>query len=208
MNSLKKTTAIRGLLFSALMSASVLSADEKSWINEEAPGNQIGIRYSNVTGYGISYQRRFLSDNYVRVTGWFKYHEFLRGTEEEPIELRKDNMYNYGIDLQSNSIKENRYRVFLFAGAGYGVVEEMVTMNSDTDSSKNPGNRDETLITCGAGGGVEYRLLKNLTADIGISYKYDWDLQKEVYSEADKQYADNLRKETGLGINIGLNLLF
>jgi opacity protein-like surface antigen len=208
MKTFKKTTAIKGLLFSALMSASVFSANDKSWINEEAPANQIGVRYSNVTGYGVSYQRRFLNDNYIRVTGWFKYHEFLRGSEEKPIELRKDNMYNYGIDLQRNIIKENRYRVFLFAGAGYGVVEEMVTMGSDPDSVKNPGNRDETLITFGAGGGIEYRLLKNLTTDIGISYKYDWDLQKDVYSDADKQYADNLRKETGLGINIGLNLLF
>ena len=199
---------MKSLLIAMAVAVAVFSADTKSWINEEVPGSQIGIRYSNVTGYGVSVQQRFLDNYYLRLTGWFKYHEFQRGTDENPVEIRKDNLYNYGIDFQRNIICENRYRVFLFVGGGYGVVEEVVKKGSEPDSAKNPNNKDQTLITGGIGGGIEYRLLKNLTTDVGISYKYDWDLQKDVYSEVDKKFDDNLRKETGLGINIGLNLLF
>ncbi|MBL8028401.1 MAG: hypothetical protein JNL74_18395 [Fibrobacteres bacterium] len=199
---------MKSLLITMVIAVAIFSAEDKSWVKEEAPGSQIGIRYSNVTGYGVSVQQRFFNDNYIRLTGWFKYHEFQRGTDDEPIEVRKDNIYNYGIDFQRNIISEDKYRVFLFLGGGYGVIEEAVKMGSEPDSVKNPNDRNQTLITCGIGGGIEYRLLKNLSTDVGISYKYDHDLDKDVYSEADKKYADNIRKETGLGVNIGLNLLF
>jgi hypothetical protein len=207
MSSLIKP-AILTLMMSVAPFAEKNESEFKPAVSEKS--SEIGIRYSNLTGYGVSYQKRFFDHNYIRLTGWFKYYEYLKGEEKDPIELEKNNNYNIGIDYQRNIIEEERYRVFFFMGGGYAVVEKI--KEHQRDSLRNPSNLENSLITAGIGGGIEYRIAKNLSADLGISYKFDYDLTKDVhYKDAitnEDKYADELRKETGLGINVGLNVLF
>lgn len=186
----------RILCVSGLLAASALFADENNLTVQRKP-NALSVRFSNLTGYGVAYQRNFLDNYYIRTTAWFKYYEYIKGEVSiSPYTKRTDKNYNFGLDLQRNIISENRYRVFGFIGGGYAVREKM----EQQDDIVNPNNFTQKLLTSGVGGGVEYYLSSKLSADFGLSYKFDYDVKEKLQRES--------TKETGLGAMVGLNLNF
>jgi len=203
-----KTSVIRSLVLAGLMAGSALYADENAAPASKPRPNELSIRFSNLTGYGAAYQRNFLTDYYVRTTAWVKYYERVQGQPSAPINMKSDNTYNVGLDLQRNIIAEDNYRVFGFIGGGYAVRQKAEI----ADSVAKPNNLEQALATGGLGGGIEYRFLKNVSMDIGVSYKFDYLVKENVVVRNAQTGADikapETTKETGLGLNVGLNLSF
>jgi hypothetical protein len=196
-----KTTLIRTLALSAMLACSAVYAQEvPTQALAKARHNTLGVRYSNLTGYGVSYQRNLFSEYYLRTTAWFKYYEFIRGHESDlTYRMKTDNTYNFGLDIQRNIIHENKYRVFGFIGGGYAVREKGGQYNADGVIVKDNGAREQELITAGLGGGIEFFFSQSVSADMGVSYKFDYDYNANEQA---------LTKETGLGTMVGLNLNF
>ncbi|OGJ84792.1 MAG: hypothetical protein A2487_20025 [Candidatus Raymondbacteria bacterium RifOxyC12_full_50_8] len=196
-----KTTVIRSLVLTAMLAFSATYAQETQMQQPpKAKPNELGVRYSNLTGYGVAYQRNFLTHYYVRTTAWFKYYEYIKGKESMPIyEMRNDITYNFGLDIQRNIIEENKYRVAGFIGGGYAIREKTSKSNVSDSIVIDEGAKKQRLITAGLGGDIEYFFFPSVSVDLGVSYKFDYDYQA-IQMET--------TKETGLGTMIGLNLRF
>ncbi len=206
-----KTISLRNLAIIGLLASATFSANESMDRPTLQKPNEISIRYSNLTGYGVGYQVNFLTHYYARTTAWFKYYEYIKGDPKAPIRMETNKNYNIGLDLQRNIIKEDKYRVFGLIAGGYAIREKIRKEQTDV-LTHNPGDLEQQLITGGIGGGIEYFLLKNVSTDLGVSYKFDYDLKKNVHSIDAKTFKDRFddesTKETGLGLSIGLNLNF
>ena len=197
----KMITAI--VLWAAIM----LNAQETTPQNQQLAGtlsNQLGVRFSNVTGYGISYQYSFLENYAIRTTAWFRYYEYILGAESAPLEKESDIDYNFGLDLQRNIILEDKYRVFVLGGIGYSVREKT---NEDANQPQSTDNVDDNFFKAGLGVGAEYWFSKNLSADLGLSYTMN--IEDGIkYKDNLQRYISKTNKYTGLGISIGLNFNF
>lgn len=196
---MKKIATILALIITMLA-----SAQENVNTTTESLSNQLSVRFSNLTGYGVAYQYNFLDDYAIRTTAWFKYYEHILGPEDNFLEKETNKDYNFGIDLQRNIFREDKYRVFAFGGAGYAIKEKI---NEEKNQPINGDRVDDETISVGAGVGLEYFFMKNLSADLGLSYKFD------IYSgtkfmTATQTYVDDHKKESGLGINVGVNFNF
>ncbi|MFH0920685.1 MAG: hypothetical protein V1913_10005 [Fibrobacterota bacterium] len=197
-----KATVFRTLALATLLACSATYAGETEWQQQQptARQNQLSVRYSNLTGYGVAYQRNFLTHYYIRTTAWFKYYEYIRGKETMPTyRMKNDNTYNFGLDLQRNIIRENKYRVFGLVGGGYAVREKTGKSSVNGAIMTDANGTEQTLMTAGLGGGIEYFFVPSISADLGVSYKFDYDYKANLMETT---------KETGLGTMIGLNLSF
>lgn len=206
-----KTNLFRNLILAGLVAVSLVSAQETEIKPEKRGTQEIGVRYSNLTGYGVGYQVNFLTHYYARGTAWFKYYEYIKGEPTDPFIKKSNKIYNFGLDLQRNIISESKYRVFSMIGGGYAIKEQVSKYKDEL--TPNPNNIDRRLITAGAGGGIEYYFSRNVSMDLGVTYKFDYLLNRDVLlpvelQTADKMTTDETTKETGLGLNIGLNLVF
>jgi len=188
----------------ALIITMLASAQESVNTTTESLSNQLSVRFSNLTGYGVAYQYNFLDDYAIRTTAWFKYYEHILGPEDNFLEKETNKDYNFGIDLQRNIFREDKYRVFAFGGAGYAIKEKI---NEVKNQPINDDRVDDETISVGAGVGLEYFFLKNLSADLGLSYKFDIYSGTKFMTDT-QTYVDDLKKESGLGINVGVNFNF
>jgi len=183
-----------------LLSSLTVSAKTDSTATPLRGNNQLGIRFSNLTGYGTSYQRNFGAHYAARLTSWFKYYEYIKGDEATRIRHKKtNNNYNFGLDIQRNVISENGYRVFADIGGGYAVSEQVI----EVETIQDPNNLKHTLVTGGLGGGIEYFMGRRMSADMAIYYKFDYDINERRLKEDNESV-----RETGLGISLGLNICF
>jgi len=196
---MKKIATILVLLATMLMNAQETTAPVSPTLT-----NQLSVRFSNLTGYGVAYQYNFLDDYAIRTTAWFKYYEHILGPEEDFLEKETNKDYNFGIDLQRNIFKEDKYRVFAFGGAGYAIKEKI---NEEKNQPINGDKIDDETISIGAGFGLEYFFMKNLSADLGLSYKFDI-YRGTKFMPITQSYVDDQRRESGLGINVGVNFNF
>ena len=206
MNLQNKITQLRCMIILGLLAASCVLAENQEMKQEKRDAQELGIRFSNLTGYGVSYQYNFLNQYYARATAWFKYYEYIKGDASDPVRKKSDKNYNFGLDLQRNIIDESKYRVFGFIGGGYAVREKIITRKGEL--TPNLDNLDQQLITAGIGGGIEFYFTKHISADLGVSYKFNYLLKKDVYTPAELRSYDETTKETALGVNLGMNLAF
>src|SRR3989339_330481 len=146
-----KATLFRTLVLTALWACAASYAQETESKQPFAPKpTELGVRYSNLTGYGISYQRNFLTNYYIRTTAWFKYYEYIYGKETMPTyRTNNDITYNFGLDLQRNIIREDRYRVAGFIGGGYAVREKTNKSNINGIIVTDANSREQTPKTPG-----------------------------------------------------------
>lgn len=206
MNLQNKITQIRSMIIIGLLAVTCVPAENQEIKAEKRGPQELGIRFSNLTGYGVSYQLNFLEQYYARATAWFKYYEYIKGDPSDPYRKKSDKNYNFGLDLQRNIIAENKYRVFGLVGGGYAVREKIYKKQGEL--TPNLDNLDQQLITGGIGGGIEFYFTNHVSADLGVSYKFNYLLKKDVYTPAELRSYDETTKETALGVNLGMNLAF
>ena len=175
---------------------------QKTSVISEYFSNAIGFRYSDISGYGLSYQRFFLKDYAVKLSVFFYYYEFMRGDGPDYEEEEKNTRYNLGIELQRTIIHHDNIRVFAFAGGFYDNQEEkevengLVSIDESTES-----------VTGGLGCGIEYILQKHFILHLECGYKFKNE-EGDEYNQEEKVFKPTTLKETTLGFGIGASYSF
>jgi len=169
--------------------------------------NQMSIRFSNISGYGLAYQRNLFFGLALRFTGWAQFNDYKEYDDDQVYKLTENTVFNLGVDIQKNIITENRYRVYGFAAGGYGMRKETQDeLNTDTgEYERDHENIDKNVKGLGLGLGFEYKF-KYVALDLGLGYKYEIEDQNDIYLNGGLK--DTRSRQTGLGVTTGINILF
>lgn len=144
--------------------------------------NQIGVSFSNFSGWGLDYQYKFNPEMTVRFVG-FPYYV----GESPPDQVNK--FFNYGLQFQYKLFRIDNHRIF--ALMGYNHWDNAI---SDTSRFIDQGfeyvrkHRTEmTIDNYYFGLGYEYTLLKYVSISLEIAYLFQY-----ISNDYDK-YDNNLR---------------
>lgn len=154
--------------------------------------NSIGLKYSNFSGYGLNYNRRFLGDYAVSLSGMAQYYEYQQWEDMSKSKLtsdKKDINLNFGIEFQRDLIISRNTRVYALLGAGY-----LKTDNRDISSGTNT-----YTYSAGLGFGLDWFVHERISGFFSLAYKYD-----NIIREA-KSFPDEEQRTT---IGVGVGLLF
>jgi hypothetical protein len=158
--------------------------------------NSIGLRFSNMSGYGISYSRRF-ADNYaITFTGIAFYDEFVKSDGDSIIQDTKNIHYDYGFELQRDFFKSQTTRVYMLGGLFFSTEA-----NKDQWGGYASQDLKEDKIGCGLGIGIEFIIKETLALNVDFGYKFENNEGKEN----GKDFTSN---KTLLGLGIGLSYLY
>ncbi|MDA3838565.1 MAG: hypothetical protein PF574_06240 [Candidatus Delongbacteria bacterium] len=163
--------------------------------------NSIGIRYSGISGYGLSMQRRF-ADNYtLKFTGLIHYSEYTKGYKDSTnYEDSKEILYDYGFELQRDVFKTDGMRVSVLGGIYFSREENK---NKQEDYYIYDENLTEDKIVGGIGVSLEFYVKKALSVNFDFGYVFDNTEGKEGNEEI--PFTEN---KTQLGLGVGLSYLF
>ena len=156
--------------------------------------NSAGIKASNISGYGIYYNRK-LSDNLnIQFNGLIYYYQ----NKSNNIEQKIFN-YDIGFEIQRNVFIGNNYRYYLLAGAFYY-----------RDDDKKDGNDNLIQIinhsfNIGIGFVGEYQY-NRLIFSFDIGYKYFED-NLETTINNNLSFPE-LKRVTKIGAGIGAGFIF
>jgi len=162
--------------------------------------NSIGLSYSNVTGYGLNYSRRFLKDYSIGIAGILHYKEKMEWEtmSKDVINLdEKDILYNFGIEIQRDIFTTNKTRMYVFLG-GYLSTEESKNFSKQSGNAGGEDNKYNKVV--GLGFGLQYYLSKHFAFNFHFAYKYDQLDYEEIGSPG-------LDISTGVGYGIGASVL-
>ena len=100
--------------------------------------NTIGIKLSNITRYGVYYNRSITNDLNIQIKGLGYYYMSQKSNSE-----RINYNYDFGLELQYNFVHTNIFRVFFLAGGYYYYDNDEETYPKDynlvTNDSYNYG---------------------------------------------------------------------
>ena len=157
--------------------------------------NGIGIRYSNISGYGLSYLRRFLDDYTVCINGAITYNEYEKWTDMSKTNVEEDTkniLYNFGIEFQRD--------LFVTTGTKiYGLIGMYYT-DDDNKGQDNSGTVNKTF-SIGVGFGFQWYMGKHVAGYFHFGYKFD-----NIDSEENNQ--PSLQRQTVVGFGLGMAILF
>lgn len=164
---------------------------------EESYGNlknTFGIKLSNITGYGLYYNRK-LSDNFnIQVIG-LVYYLYSKNNGIEHNNLN----YEFGLEFQGNIVKSESARVYFLAGAYYFF---------DDDSREGNGNLNQRInnsINGGIGIAGEY-YYKRFILSLEIGYKFYED-RLEIIENNREPYPE-LSRVMKIGAGVGIGFMF
>jgi hypothetical protein len=156
--------------------------------------NSVGLRYSNFSGYGLNYNRRFLGDFAVSLSGMAQYYEHQQWEDMSKSKVtsdKKDINLNFGIEFQRDLIISRNTRVYALLGGGY-----LKTDNRDMANGTNT-----YTYSAGLGFGLDWFLHERISGFFAIAYKYD-----NIIRES-KSYPEE-EKRTTIGVGVGLAFHF
>jgi hypothetical protein len=162
----------------------------KKDIEPDSFPNSFGAKFSNISGYGFSYNRQLTEKLQIQFTA-LTYYYFSNNNNE------KDNNFNYdfGVEIQRNFYKEEDLRFYILAGAFYYY-----------DDDKKDGKNTKNYITknsfnFGIGLGVEMRYYRFIFgADAGYKFYYD---KMEITDNLQHYPQEKLLTKIGGAISIG-----
>jgi hypothetical protein len=156
--------------------------------------NSIGIKSSNISGYGIYYNRKLSEEFKVQFMGLIYYYYNAEDNTEH-----KNLNYDFGFEIQRDISKITNFRVYILAGAYYyfddDKLEDKVKKVYKINNSFN----------VGVGLAFEYSL-KRFIFSFDIGYKFFED-RKEI-TENDKKPYPVLERVTKIGAGIGIGFIF
>lgn len=160
----------------------------------EEKQNFLGMKASNISGYGIYYARTFMDNYRIKGIGFSYYFQSDKNNDSRTI-------FNYdaGLELQRFIHRSGNMRVYILAGAYY---------YSDTDTEKTPENENKSVTdsyNTGVGIGVEL-IRGRATFSFETGYKYYKD-DIDIYTDG-KLTGFERKRTTKLGGGISIGFMF
>lgn len=156
--------------------------------------NTFGLKLSNISGYGLYYNRK-ISDNFkIQVVGLVYYLYSLNNGIEH-----KNLNYEIGLEIQRKIVSGENGRIYFLAGAYYFF---------DDDSREGNGYLDKKInnsFNTGIGLAGEY-YYKRFILSLELGYKFYED-RLEITNNNQVPYPE-LRREMKIGAGIGIGFMF
>ncbi|MBX3043063.1 MAG: hypothetical protein KIT33_02335 [Candidatus Kapabacteria bacterium] len=175
----------------------LVSSDEFDGIYKKMSNlfdNSVGVSYSNFSGYGISFSRRFAKDYTVRITGigtYYEVQEWKSLSKEDLTVDKKDISMNVGAEFQRDLIVSTNTRVYTMLGCSYFNID-----------NRNLSSGNLTIqYSAGFGFGFDLFIHENFSGFLALAYKYDY-INEEI-SQRPK-----LTKKTDIGFGLGISFYF
>lgn len=152
--------------------------------------NSIGLKYSNFSGYGLNYNRRFLGDYAVSLSGMAQYYEYQQWEDMSKSKLtsdKKDINLNFGIEFQRDLIISRNTRVYSLIGGGY----------HKTDNRNIKSGTNTYIYSVGLGFGLDWFVHERISGFFSLAYKYE-NIKREALLFPDEE------QRTTIGVGVGL----
>lgn len=156
--------------------------------------NSVGVRFTNFSGYGISYTRKFATDYTVAIVGLARYYEekqWKNLSKENLMRDNKDISMNFGVEFQRDLFVSTNTRIYALIGGSY---TNMDTRNLESGDF-------ELQYSIGFGFGLDWFIHENVSGFFTLAYKYD-NINIEEYN------VPKLIKKTDIGFGLGMNFHF
>ncbi|MBS1536826.1 MAG: hypothetical protein JST20_03655 [Bacteroidetes bacterium] len=157
--------------------------------------NSVGLKYSNFTGYGLSFSKIIYKDYSLHFCGVIEYIEHLSWEDMSKAKLttnQKDITYNFGLEFRRNVVTYNYSNLYVLIG-GY------------IDENKYSNTVDNDVVThkfaVGIGVGAEWFLSSHVSGNFDLGYKFD-NIEAVDYNKP------SVTRKTGVGVGVGLQYHF
>jgi len=165
------------------------------------PRNSIGVKFSNISGYGLSFSRR-LFDNYnVKFGGIIFYDEYVKGFKDSLIEDSKNINYDYGVEFQRDVFRSEKTRVYALGGIFLSKSQDTEKTRDYSGALNTETDDDFDKITGGIGVGIEFVTKNRLAFNIDIGYRFE-------HSEGKESGIPVEENNTMVGLGIGISYLY
>jgi|GEM_PF-1458704 len=188
----------------------VTFAQEIETAKQQQPRNTVGIRFSNITGYGLSFSKRIFDNYTFKIGGIAFYDEYVKGYKDSIIQDNKNIIYDYGFELQRDIYKTDKTRVYALGGMYFSKEQDK---NQERDRVYDPisGAYSNELVTFtddefdkvagGLGIGIEITMHTRFALNVDFGYKFQ-------HSEGKESGIPVEENTTTVGLGIGLSYLY
>ncbi len=197
------------MISSILLSVTGLNAQEELKnedlkIEEQKFSNVVGIRYSNISGYGPYYERYFFEHYSIKITGLLYYYEYVEGEEPNVIQDDRNIFYNGGIQFKRDLLKLKNFNAYALIGASYMNDHDRETDNSSYGTSHD--TKTDKLVG-GLGIGVAATFKNRFVIELEAGYK----LINKIHTVGDDPVEFNSSNDVNksqFGFSLGAGFLF
>ena len=164
--------------------------------------NKVGLKASNISGYGLFYNKKVSDNLHLQVNGLLYYLNYEEGEDD-----KKTTVFNYdlGIEIQRNIISDTNSRFYFMFGAYYFYDREK-------NETKLADISEEEIFTnsynIGIGVGFEYYFYKRIFVTAEIGYKFYEDRIKTLENGNEVNKSPILERVTKIGASIGIGYTF
>lgn len=193
---------MKKIILLTIMAAATFCYSQDETINTGyQPRNSIGVKFSNISGYGLSFSRR-LFDNYnVKFGGIIFYDEYVKGFKDSLLEDSKNINYDYGVELQRDVFRSEKTRVYALGGIFFSKSQDMEKTRNYSGVLNTETDDDFDKITGGLGIGIEFVTKNRLAFNIDIGYRFEHSDGKESGIPVEEN-------NTMVGLGIGISYLY
>ncbi len=169
--------------------------------------NKYGLKASNISGYGLFYNRKVSQNFYLQFNGLVYYLDYAHESGEITTTVLN---YDFGIEIQRDILKYDNFRFYILAGTYYFYDEETnitrIENNSNTEKEK-----EEIFIhsyNIGLGTGFEYYFYKRVFVTVELGYKFYEDNIRTLSNSEESNDSIELERITKIGASIGIGYTF
>lgn len=156
--------------------------------------NSVGVRYSNISGYGLCMSTKFLDFYTVNISGMIQYTEYIKWNDlnkTKEIENQKDILYDFGVELRRDLITTKGTNIYALIGA----------YTSDFKNKDINNEKYESKYVVGIGFGLQWFFHKQFAGDLSLGYKFD-------NTNTQEGGQPSVERKTGIGVGIGAIFFF
>ena len=157
--------------------------------------NGIGLGYSTMSGYGLTFLRRFFNDYSIMLSGMISYNEKMRWSDMSKTKIEQDeknNLYDIGIEIQRDIIKTNKTKIYAMIGS---------YLSTEKNKGQYSYNDVKNIISIGAGFGFQWYMARNFAGYFHFGYKFE-NTNKEQNNQP------SVERKTTVGIGFGVMFLY
>lgn len=157
--------------------------------------NGVGLGYSTMSGYGLTFLRRFFNDYSIMLSGMITYNEKMRWSDMSKTKIEQDeknNLYDFGIEIQRDIIKTNKTKIYAMIGS---------YLSTEKNKGQYSYNDVKNIISIGAGFGFQWYMARNFAGYFHFGYKFE-------NTDAEQNNQPSIERKTTVGIGFGAMFLY